>query len=293
MSTTSDTTSKPVTSEPTPKSSRTDAGDREAMFAEVVSTERLSRSMIRVVFAGGGLDRFIDTGFADQYINGQFLPAGAPYAPPFTRDEANADPDQRPRARRYTVRRWEPETGRLTVDFVAHGAEGFAGPWAQRALPGDRLQFRGPGGSYSPDPTAAWYLFVGDESALPAIAVALERLPAGAVCLTRIVVDGPEDELPLDGPANNNLMWLHRRTAASPQSLVVDAVAELTFPVGTPDLFIHGEADEVRAVRRHLVSDRGLDIEGASISPYWRRNFTDEQWREVKASWMAEVRAEG
>jgi len=51
---------------------------------------------------------------------------------------------------------------------------------------------------------------------------------------------------------------------------------------------VHGEAGEVRAVRRHLLADRGVQKGGASISPYWRRDFTDERWREAKAEWLAE-----
>ena len=59
-------------------------------------------------------------------------------------------------------------------------------------------------------------------------------------------------------------------------------------PGGTPDVFVHGEAAEVRAVRRHLLGDRGIRRAGTSISPYWRRTMTDEAWREVKAAWLAE-----
>ena len=39
----------------------------------------------------------------------------------------------------------------------------------------------------------------------------------------------------------------------------------------------------MRAVRRHLLGDRGIPKPGTSISPYWRRHLTDERWREVKA----------
>jgi NADPH-dependent ferric siderophore reductase len=37
------------------------------------------------------------------------------------------------------------------------------------------------------------------------------------------------------------------------------------------DFVVHGEATEVRAVRRHLLTGRGIPREGTSISPYWRR----------------------
>ena len=62
-------------------------------------------------------------------------------------------------------------------------------------------------------------------------------------------------------------------------------------PSGSFDVFVHGEADETQAVRRHLTRDRGLDLDGASISPYWRRRFTDEDWRRIKHQWMADQQA--
>jgi NADPH-dependent ferric siderophore reductase len=52
-------------------------------------------------------------------------------------------------------------------------------------------------------------------------------------------------------------------------------------------VFVHGEAGEVRAVRKHLLGARGIPREGQSISPYWRRAHTDEQWREIKRRWLA------
>ena len=81
--------------------------------------------------------------------------------------------------RTYTVRSWAPAARELTLDFVVHGDEGLAGPWAQQAQPGQQVRFLGPGGAYSPSQDADWHLLAGDESALPAIAAALEAMPAG------------------------------------------------------------------------------------------------------------------
>ena len=67
---------------------------------------------------------------------------------------------------------------------------------------------------------------------------------------------------------------------------MVRAVEALSFPAGRVDVFVHGEAGEVRAVRKHLLADRGIPTEGASISPYWRRDHTDEAWREIKRQWL-------
>jgi NADPH-dependent ferric siderophore reductase len=263
------------------------------MYAEVTEVERLSPSMVRVVLGGGELEAFEPTPFTDQYVNAYFVPDDAPYTVPFDLDDVRSlGGDVRPRPRRFTVRSWDETTKRLTIDFVAHGDVGHAGRWAQRTAPGDRLQFAGPGGGYAPRPDADWHLLAGDESALPAIAASLERLSPGARAIALIVVDGPANELPLDSPGEVEVVWVHRSTATDPETALPDAVAALEFPAGVPQVFVHGEAGEVRAIRRHLAAERGVDVEGASISPYWRRDCTDEAWREIKAQWMAEMKAD-
>jgi NADPH-dependent ferric siderophore reductase len=263
------------------------------MYGEVVSAEPISPSMVRVVLGGGDLDGFTSTGHSDEYINAQFVPPGAPYDVPFDRDHlGHVEAALQPKPRRFTVRNWDDGTKQLTLDFVTHGDVGYAGAWAQRAQPGDRLQFKGPSGGYTPDPAAAWHLLVGDESALPAIAVSLERLSPDSRAVALVVVDGPENEQPLICAGDLDLRWVHRRTAADPETVLLEAVTAIDIAEGPVDLFVHGEAGEVRAIRRHLALDRELDIEGASISPYWRRDHTDEAWRAVKRQWTAEMQAE-
>ena len=80
-----------------------------------------------------------------------------------------APEDERPKVRTYTVREWDPDARRLTIDFVVHGDEGIAGPWAAAAAPGDTVDLRGPGGGYAPDPSADWHLLAGDTAVIPAI----------------------------------------------------------------------------------------------------------------------------
>lgn len=261
-------------------------------YGTVEHVERLSPSMVRVIFSGPGLDGFEPTEFTDQYVNARFVPDGAPYAVPFDDDELGDLPTElRPRARRYTVRRWEPEARRLTIDFVVHGDDGYAGRWVQRAGAGDRLAMSGPTGGYRPDPDADRHLMAGDESALPAIAASLEALAPTARGLALVVVDRPENEIPVERPVGVDVRWLHRCTAADPEALLLDEVRSLDWSDGTVDVFVHGEAAEVRAVRRHLV-DHGVDRTTASVSPYWRRGQTDEGWRAIKRQWLAEQDAD-
>jgi NADPH-dependent ferric siderophore reductase len=228
-----------------------------------------------------------------------FRPAGATYDevfdPQAVRD--SHPKDQQPARRRYTVRGWDPAAARLTVDFVVHGDSGVAGPWAAAARPGDVLVFTGPSGSYRPDPQADWHLMVGDESALPAIAASLDALPAGTRAVVRVVCDGPDHEIELTSTADVDLVWLHRRGDPRDESLLVAAVEALDFTAlgsgtGTPFGFVHGEADEIRAVRRHLLEERGLTRRQLSCSPYWRRTMTDEAWRQIKRDYVAAMEAD-
>ena len=263
------------------------------MHGRVATVERLTPGMVRVVLEGGDLDGLEMPDATDAYVNAAFRPAGASYDEVFDPGAVrDSHPDEPPARRRYTVRAWDPERARLTIDFVVHGDSGVAGPWAANAAPGDALVLTGPSGGYRPDPASAWHLMAGDESALPAIAASLEALPAGARAVVRVVVDGPDHELPLDSPADVELEWLHRHGDERDGSLLVAAVEAVDFGSAAPFCFVHGEADEIRAVRRHLLTERGLTRRDLSCSPYWRRTMTDEAWRRIKRDYVAAMESD-
>jgi NADPH-dependent ferric siderophore reductase len=224
----------------------------------------------------------------DAYINVAIPPQGAAYGPVFDVDDLSSiERELRPARRRYTVRSWDAENHEMDVDFVVHGDAGVAGPWAARAEVGDVLVFSGPGSGYRPDPEADWHLMVGDESALPAIAASLEALREGDRAIVRLVCDGPEHEIELPSPADVDLGWLHRAGNPEDGTLLLDAVRAATFPEGRVHAFVHGEADEIRALRKHLLGERGLTRADMSCSPYWHRDMTDEAWRLVKRDYVA------
>jgi NADPH-dependent ferric siderophore reductase len=271
------------------------------MHARVRSTTWLTPSLVRVVLNGGDLDRFAMPGGerpdTDAYVNVAIPPPGAPYVQPdgvFDPAQVKSEhpADLQPARRRYTVRAWDETARELTLDFVVHGDDGIAGRWARRARPGDVMVFEGPGGGYRPDPAADWHLMVGDESALPAIAASLEAVPDGAPVVVRLLCDGPEHEIPLSTPGALDLQWLHRAGGDADADLLAGAVRALAFPRGRVHAFVHGEAEEVRAIRRHLLAERGLSRRDMSCSPYWRRTMTDEAWRRVKRDFVAAMEAD-
>ncbi|SDJ42117.1 NADPH-dependent ferric siderophore reductase, contains FAD-binding and SIP domains [Frankineae bacterium MT45] len=254
----------------------------------VQRVEQLTPSMVRVVLGGPDLERFADvyaqSDATDAYVKAVFLTPGVEYPQPLdlAAVRESLPSEHQPRLRTYTVRAFDAQTRQLTLDFVVHGDSGLAGPWAAQATVGDELLLLGPGGGYRPAVDADWYLLVGDESALPAIAVAAERLHAGREAKILIEVAGPEDEVAID--TSLPVTWLHRGSQPV-GSQVVAAVNALTFPAGRVDAFVHGEAGFVKQLRRLLLNERGVPREQLSISGYWRVGSDDEAWRAAKADW--------
>ena len=247
-------------------------------------TERITPHMIRVVAGGPGLAEFPETPYTDRYVKILFPRQGVAYPEPFDMEAiwAALPREQWPATRTYTVRNLDHAAGELTIDFVHHGDSGLAGPWAAGARPGDVLRLLGPGGAYAPDPTADWHLMIGDESALPAIGAACERIPVGVPVLALLEVADATERQPLAGPGRLDVTWFYRDGGRPGQ--VLDALRGRPLPPGRVHAFVHGEAEMVRDVRRHLVQERGVDREALSVSGYWRRGRADEEWRVEKAA---------
>ncbi len=248
-----------------PRPNRPRRPPRTTTVAEV---SQLTPHMVRIVVEGPELADFEVGEFTDHYVK--------------THHDG--------KTRTYTVRDFDPERRRLTLDFVVHGDEGVAGPWAAAAKVGDTLVFGGPGGGYSPSPDADWHLMVGDESVIPAIAVSLARIREGVPVFVVLEVGGPEDEQPLETPGELHLTWLHRTQGpGEAPELHLDAVRALQLPEGRGHAFVHGEAQAVLLVRRYLIRELNFTAEQLSATGYWKLRRTDEQWREEKREWLAEA----
>ncbi|MCG7207772.1 siderophore-interacting protein [Streptomyces arenae] len=264
---------------------------RKPHSAQVVRTERLTPHMQRVVLGGDGLADFAADTCTDHYVKLLFGPEGVSYPAPFDLERIRAEfpREQWPVTRTYTVRSWNPELRELALDFVVHGDEGLAGPWACRVQPGETVHFMGPGGAYSPAADADWHLLAGDESALPAIARSLESLPVGATAFAFIEVSGPEEEQKIDSDVE--VVWLHRGGRPVGEALVA-AVRALEFPAGRVHAFVHGEASFVKELRALLRVERQIPRDDLSISGYWRLGHNEDGWQASKRDWNARIEAE-
>ena len=175
-----------------------------------------------------------------------------------------------PARRHYTIRRFDRAAKLIDIDFVLHDHPTPGVRWAKEARPGDRLLANGPRGRIAIAPEAAWHLFTGDETALPAIFALATSLPATATAHILLEIEGEAEKQPLEAAAKVSLTWLLRKGApAGPSSIVLDALAAFALPPGKGFAFLLGETSNVRA-QRHALLARGMTREQIYAEGYWR-----------------------
>lgn len=265
---------------------------RATFELEVVHRRFVTQHLVRLTLGGPGFAAFIDRPETDKYLKLRFADRGGHQV-----------------KRTYTVRSVDAFARTLDIDFVVHGDEGLAAPWAARAEAGDRVTATGPGGGYTPNPDADWHLFAGDTSALPAIAAALERLAdartsadatdaadlaasvkqgvqppvSGAVF---IEVESDNDIFDVFAPEGFEINWL----VGPPETdTIADALREWNWPEGTPDIFVHGERASMKAVRKLLRDEREIDRSHISISGYWARGRNEDRFQAEKREPVGQI----
>lgn len=258
---------------------------RPQIVLEVLERIQLSPHLVRIVAGGPGIAQVEDNGSTDAYSKMLFAPADSGLTPPYDmavlREQLPVE--QLPSTRTYTIRRFDLENGRIWVDFVVHGSAGIAGAWADRAQPGDVLVLSGIGGGYAPDLDADWHLLAGDDSAIPAIASALEAMPADAAGVALLEVDGDADHLDLAAPPGIEIRWLHRDGAEpGTTTLLADAVRAVEWRAGRVQVFAHGERGAMKSLRPYLTDERGLDRAQFSLSAYWAHGRVEDAFQAEK-----------
>ncbi|WP_322041954.1 siderophore-interacting protein [Paraburkholderia sp. J67] len=236
----------------------------------VARVETLSSTLVRVTLTGD-LGDFVSASF-DDHVK-VFFPAAGEDKPvlPSLGPDGIVFPEgvERPAARDYTPRRFDPVANELDIEFALHEA-GPATAWAAQAQPGQYLGVGGPRGSMVIPTGFDWHLLIGDETALPAIQRRLTELPSGARVAVVAEVTNRAARIPLPTEADLYATWLYRDELDSEQPLV-DALGEVWLPPGEGYVWAAGEASAIRAVRAYLVNERGVDKKRIRASAYWRQ----------------------
>ncbi|WP_026212086.1 siderophore-interacting protein [Longispora albida] len=282
----------------------------------VARLEELSPSFLRVTVTGEDLASFADNGY-DQRIK-LVLPlpgSGLAHMPDGLDwfEQWRRLPDgQRNPVRTYTVRAVRPEASEVDIDMVLHpGGDGPAIRWAREAAAGGEVMLLGPDAGYTEGPHGGIdfhlpggtrkVLIGGDETAVPAIAAILERLPSDVEGEVVLEVPFAADVLTLAAPEGVRIGWHPRDGAGHGEALVpafqeaarrvlgsggtraevldVNVDEEILWEVpeegsslGGTECYawLAGEAGAIKTLRRYLVTELGADRRAVAFMGYWR-----------------------
>jgi NADPH-dependent ferric siderophore reductase len=239
---------------------------------QVTRVQALNPYLVRVTFTGDELEDFVSASF-DDHVK-LFFPQPGETMPALPQAGANGpefDPSKpRPIARDFTPRRFDRAARELDIEFALHEA-GPATAWAVQAAPGQYLGIGGPRGSFVIPTQFDWHLLIGDETALPGIARRLEELSEGTRVATLIEVADQSARIEFDTRADLYAQWRYRNESQHPGGALLLALRETYLPDGEGCVWAAGEATLMRAVRKLLCEERGIDKKRIRASAYWKR----------------------
>lgn len=229
----------------------------------VIGSRYLTSNMLRITLGGDEIATFPD----DQ--------EGAYIKLIFPGEDGTKDV-----TRTYTVRYQRHK--QIDVDFVMHSDGGPASNWAKNARPGDEIRVGGPGPKKLVDNSADWFLLVGDMTALPAISVCIEQLPADARGYAVIEVSEAGDIQALAHPPSFTLHWVITPELGKYSSSLINRVRQLEWLSGRPSVWAACEFSKMRELRRYFKTDRQLERQELYISSYWKYGSSESQHKLIK-----------
>lgn len=247
---------------------------------QVLACRNVTPYMRRITFSGQDVGRFVPMNALHLNILIQHPELAEPQWPRVGKNGLVSweHPERRPALRKYTVRSLDPRAGTLDIDFVIHDDAGPGSAFAELAKPGDQVGIFGPGGGGLTE--AQWYLFAGDETALPAIGRMLEHLPESARGKALIEVADASEIQRFDYKPLISVEWLCRDGAqAGTTQLLADAVRRTSFPDDGSTVYVWAgcEFDTFRDIRSYLRKERGLTKHEHLVVSYWRRGTSEDE----------------
>lgn len=241
---------------------------------KVVSVENITSHLTRVSLGGDALAGFTSLGF-DDHVK-LFFPdhAGNISMPTLAEDGSLIWPEgKKPIMRDYTPRRFDPITQTLEIDFVLHLA-GPATRWAQNAQVDQYLGVGGPKSSSIIPSVFDWYLLIGDDTALPAIARRLSELPKTSRVHVLVEVEDVNDHILFESAADVSVTWVHRKESENEHPLV-EALSEMNMPTGIFHAWIACEVAQAKALRTYLIEICKANPKWIRAAAYWQRGSAD------------------
>jgi len=177
--------------------------------------------------------------------------------------------------RSYTVRRWDPQSREMDLDFAVHDG-GAAVRWALQARPGQVLGVTAASGWYRPPVDTSWRLLIADMTALPAVGRIVGELAPGTRVhvVAEVTTAADEQHVPTSGDVTYT--WLHGTGNGVGPSALAAAARAWTRPDGPGYVWFAGEAGLSRDMRRWVRHELGWPTARYDVIGYWRAD--KEAW---------------
>lgn len=265
---------------------------RPQTVLQVMKRVQIAPHLVRLTLGGPGFDAFVDKPVTDRYIKIMFAKPELGLVPPYDMEQLREQlpMEDLPVRRTYTVRSSDPVARTIDVDFVVHGDQGLAGPWARNAQVGENVCFAGPGGLYFPNPEFDFHFLVGDETAIPAISAALESMDSSMRGVAVIEVADEADRMEISAPDGVEIQWVYRGAAFEPGNTVLEsAVRQIPWPEGRVQVFAHGEREVMKRLRGYFYNEREISRKDMSLSGYWAFGRAEDEFQAEKKTPVGQI----
>ena len=241
---------------------------------EVTDTKFLGANMKRITLRGDDLSDFPENQESG-YVKIRF---------PKPLEDLNENTKKNFDLRSYTIRFFDSEKLELVLDFLLHGDSGPASKWASSAKKGEIIEIAGPGPAILASTNADWYLFAGDMTALPAIAVNLEKLSPESEGLALIEINSPEDKQELTKPQGVDVEWILNPDPLNGCHDLIAALEGVEWKGQNPYAWVAGEFELMRCARKLIKHERSFPKESMYLSCYWKIGADDPGMKKAKAA---------
>lgn len=228
----------------------------------VLQTTRISPNFCRVRVCGDNLHSYMKDGLHFTLI---LPPHGrAAIWPVIGASGRTVWPDgaDKPHRAVYTIRKVDSHGMWFEFDVYLHDG-GRVTDWSEKVQPQDVLGLTGP--TTREMRSSGWMAFFGDETALPAIARALEVLPKNVRGYACIELGNPDDRQDLNAPEGICIEWLTRGRSIS----LLERLRQMAIPPADRMVWFAADSAQAAAARTYLKSEIACDRKEMNVVGYW------------------------